>query len=125
SEKTTANEVFRSMCAAFKDLRTVERPFLNVVFHFPGSVLKAEHTGLRVGRFSRKEQGLLIQAAVPETIAASNDHSQISGYMLQAIREALALSQPQWAKHRIAFDIEAASLSVKAVAAGFDRVSTT
>jgi len=125
SERTTAQEVFRSMSIAFADQRLVEKPFLNVVFHFPGSILKPEHSGLRTGRFSKKEQGFQIQAAVPESIAKSDDALQISTYLLQAVREALVLSEPRWAKHRITFDFVHAKQAIHAIAAQFGLASVT
>ncbi len=78
-------------------------PFLNVVFHFPGSLIKPPYTGLRTGRFSPKEQGFMIQVAVPESVAQSNDKQAASAFFLWAVEEALELSESRWEKHKISF----------------------
>jgi len=125
SERTTAREVFRRVSIAFAGQRRVEKPFLNVVFHFPGSILEPEHLGLRTGRFSKNEQGLQIQAAVPECIAKGNDALEIARYLLSAVQDAVSLSEPRWAKHRIAFDFEGAKQSIHAVAVQFGLAPVT
>ncbi|WP_147336806.1 MULTISPECIES: hypothetical protein [Gammaproteobacteria] len=84
------------------------RPFLNVVFHFPGSLISPSYTGLRTGRFSSKEQGFMIQVAVPEKIAQSADKQAASEFFLSAIEEALKLSESRWKKHNISFPYGAA-----------------
>jgi hypothetical protein len=84
------------------------RPFLNVVFHFPGSLIKPPYEGLRTGRFSSKEQGFMIQVAVPESVAESSDGDTASEFFLKSIEEALELSEPRWQKHKISFPFESA-----------------
>ena len=119
AESTEGQKVFREMSSAFVALRTAERPFLNVVFHFPGSLLKPEHEGLRTGRFSKNDQGLLIQVAVPSSIAQCKNRSQVAQFMLQSIREAVDISMPRWKKHNIQFNFENAYSSIQAVAQQF------
>ena len=118
-ESTEGQRVFRQMSSAFVALRTAERPFLNVVFHFPGSLLKPEHEGLRTGRFSKKDQGFMIQVAVPSSIAECEIRPQIAQFILQAIREAVEISKPRWTKHGIQFNFDEAYSSIQAVAQQF------
>jgi hypothetical protein len=46
---------------------------LDVVFHVAGSILQPEHTGVRTGRFSKRERMLQVQVAVPAEVVASPD----------------------------------------------------
>jgi hypothetical protein len=73
---------------------------VDVVFHVPGSILKPEHTGLRTGRFSRKECILQVQIAVPELLMESPG---LRRYLLASIREAVRLSDARFAKAGIPF----------------------
>lgn len=43
-------------------------PAVNVVYYVPGSLDRPDWTGLRDGRFSRKEQMLMVQVALPEKV---------------------------------------------------------
>jgi hypothetical protein len=70
-----------------RDLRNVGS--LDLVFHVPGTLLKPEHTGLRTGRFSRKERMLQIQIAVPEDPMESPG---LRGYIVQSIRRAVGIA---------------------------------
>jgi hypothetical protein len=45
---------------------------LNVVFHVPGQFLTPEFTGLRTGRFSKKDLTLMVQVAMPDVPAPPN-----------------------------------------------------
>lgn len=44
---------------------------VNVVFQIPGQYLEPEFTGVRTGRFSRKEARLLVQVALPAVPSSS------------------------------------------------------
>jgi hypothetical protein len=41
---------------------------LNVVFQIPGEVLRPDFTGVRTGNFSRRQERLVVQVAVPEVV---------------------------------------------------------
>ena len=81
-----------------RDLRNVGS--LDLVFHVPGSILKPEHTGLRTGRFSRKERMLQIQIAVPEDLMESPG---LRGYIVQSIRMAVEIAEPRFNKAGIPY----------------------
>ncbi len=72
---------------------------LDIVFHVPGSLLKPEYTGLRTGRFSRKQRLLQVQVAVPE----GADDGTLRAFILQSIRQAILLAKPRFDKARIAY----------------------
>jgi hypothetical protein len=103
-EKTVAIQTFRTLSQQFPKGGI---PFLNVVFHFPGTLITPNYSGLRTGRFSNKEQGFMIQAAVPVSIAESEQPNEIIDYFDQTIREAMALSRERWNHHKIEFPWDA------------------
>ena len=47
------------------------RPAVNVVFYVPGSLGSPDWDGLRDAKFSRQQQLLMVQVAVPENIVES------------------------------------------------------
>jgi hypothetical protein len=103
-EQTIAVQTFLTLAQQFPKGGT---PFLNVVFHFPGTLIAPNYVGLRTGRFSKKEQGFMIQAAVPKSVAESGRIDEIIDYFGQTIREAMDLSRKRWQKHGIDFPWEA------------------
>ena len=105
-ESLPCESALKSVWGYFKSNES--QPFLNVVFHFPGSLISPPYTGLRTGRFSSKEQGFMIQVAVPEEVAQSADKESASEFFLSAIEEALKLSESRWKKHNISFPYGAA-----------------
>ena len=72
------------------------------MFHVPGSILKPEHTGLRTGRFSRKERILQVQIAVPDSLMES---PALRRFLLGSIREAIRLSEGRFVKAHIPFPV--------------------
>ena len=63
---------------------------LDIVFHVAGSILKPEHSGVRTGRFSKRERLLQIQVAVPSEVVASQDpYSFVARGLLEAVRAAV------------------------------------
>ncbi|SEQ73331.1 hypothetical protein SAMN03080615_02528 [Amphritea atlantica] len=103
-ETLPCDESFKKIWSYFSGNES--KPFLNVVFHFPGSLMKPKHTGLRTGRFSSKEQGFMIQVAVPEDIAETDDYIVSANFFLDSIEQALDLSKKRWEKHKIEFPFD-------------------
>ena len=100
-EITLAGELWRVIAQHFPNNDAC--PFLNVVFHFPGSIIKPPFQGLRTAKFSLKQKGFMIQAAVPEAIASSQKETEIYNYFFDVIEQAIEMSRPRWEKHQIAF----------------------
>jgi hypothetical protein len=105
-EETLAGELFRCASRLFPD--TEASPFLNVVFHFPGSLMKPPYQGMRTAKFSKELKGFMIQAAVPEEIARSQNRVVIAAYFFDVIEKAIEMSRPRWEKHQIAFPFDEA-----------------
>lgn len=76
---------------------------LNIVFHFPGSICPVTFKGIRTAKFSRKQKLLMVQVAVPEEVAASNN---ADAFTLDSIREAIRLAKPIFEKAAIDFPME-------------------
>lgn len=53
------------------DFEFGESPAINVVFHVPGSMGGPDWDGLRDAKFSRQQQLLMVQVAVPESVVDS------------------------------------------------------
>jgi hypothetical protein len=96
-------DALRELTAQVKSARAgVDAPLsLNVVFHVPGNLLEPEFSGVRTGRFSRKEALLMVQVALP-----SETPPDALGYLREAAHEAIA-EAARWAdKKRVPIDVD-------------------
>lgn len=84
-----------------------EGPFgsLDVVFHVPGSILDPEHSGIRTGRFSKKERMLMLQIAVPREIL-EQEEPEIQAFLLASLREAVRMATPVFQRAKIPYSEE-------------------
>ena len=55
-----------------KDFKIGSSPAVNVVFHVPGSISSPDWEWLRDAKFSRRDQLLMVQVAVPEEVVESS-----------------------------------------------------
>ena len=76
---------------------------LDIVFHVAGSLLQPKFTGVRTGRFSRKERMLQVQIAVPSEVVASEDAYP---FLAARVLEAVRLAGPVFRKARIPYPEE-------------------
>jgi len=61
---------------------------LNVVFQYPGSLLQPNFTGIKTGRYSRKDKLLIVYVAVAADVLSANDFAfQYASLLKQAIAE--------------------------------------
>jgi len=78
-------------------------PTMLVVFYLPGQSSKPDHVGLGKARFSRKQQGVAVAVAFTDEMMLSTKPEQL---MLDSIREAVRLSGPKFARHKMEFSIK-------------------
>jgi len=77
---------------------------VNLVFHIPGSMLQdLDYEGLRDGAFSRKQKLLMIQVAVPGTIAVTQDEEQVCEFLLDSLLKANDLAAKYFKKKGIEY----------------------
>ncbi|CDH22374.1 hypothetical protein ACR71G_20475 [Xenorhabdus bovienii] len=74
--------------------------FINPIFIVPGSISKPDFEGFKYGYFSKKEKGVVIQIAVPQSVA---DGEGIREFIVGALREAVRMAAEKFAKHAIPF----------------------
>ncbi len=60
---------------------------VNVVFHSPLSLKKADHEGMIIGAFSRKDKKVLVAIAVPQAVIEYNE-SETLKYINESLHEA-------------------------------------
>jgi hypothetical protein len=60
--------------------------WVNAIYLVPGSVSKPEFSGFELGHFSKKEKGLIVQIAVPQSVA---DGEGIAEFIGTSLREAV------------------------------------
>ncbi len=66
---------------------------LDVVFHVPGSIGAPEHTGIRTGRFSKRERMLMLQIAVPREVL-TKEEPEIEEFVMASLNEVVRLATP-------------------------------
>jgi len=82
------------------DEPSVRRASINVVFHVSGSISQVDFEGLRTAKFSRSEQKLMIQVAVPKDITDSG----VGEFLISSLRQASSVAKLVFKKARIDFD---------------------
>ncbi len=63
--------------------------WVNPIFIVPGSIWNADFEGYKLGKFSQKQKGLLVQIAVPQAVA---DGQNIQQFIGEALREAVRIA---------------------------------
>lgn len=72
-----------------RERQTVSDVFLlNIVFHSPLSLKKADFTGFTTGVFSRTKQALLIAIAVPDDVPTFS-HGNVDKYIVTQLHDAI------------------------------------
>lgn len=74
--------------------------WINPIFIVPGSLLKPEFSGYKLGYFSAKQKGLVIMIEVPQAIA---DGTGIPSFVGESLRHAVQLASARFAKKHIHF----------------------
>ena len=99
-----------------RKLTPLEGGSIDLVFHVPGSLIRPDYEGLRTGKFSRKQQMLMIQVAVPEVELEAEDPER---FIFWAMREAVAMTAPAFKKAKIPFSADDHLALVDAVEAEY------
>ena len=122
-EALPCTKIFRDMMKSFSG--NSETPCLNVVFHFPGSLISPPYAGMRTAKFSKAEKIQMVQVAVPAEIAQSSNSQELLQFFESALIDAISLSRQKWEKNKIAYPYDADTSLVKDKIAGVDRASDT
>jgi hypothetical protein len=76
---------------------------LNVVFHFTGSLFRPDFTGIKVGRFIKRDNRLEIKVAIPPDTIQSADFAI---QYVALVKEAIAKGKRVFDKKGIPFSVE-------------------
>ncbi|AOF91409.1 hypothetical protein BSY16_968 [Sinorhizobium sp. RAC02] len=74
--------------------------WINPIFIVPGSLLNPDFEGYKLGHFSKKEKGLVIQIAVPQTVANGEN---INSFIGNSLREAVRLAATRFQSKKLSF----------------------
>ncbi len=74
--------------------------WINPIYIVPGSIHKPDFEGFKLGHFSKKEKGLVVQIAVPQNVA---DGEGIPEFIGESLREAVRLAAAHFASKGISF----------------------
>jgi len=89
--------------------------WINPIFIVPGTVYQPEFEGYELGHFSKKQKGLVIQIAVPETVAVGKGIAEFIG---ESLREAVRMAATHFASKGISFSTLKAEKIILAIEAG-------
>lgn len=92
----------------------------NPIFIVPGSIWQPEFEGYKLGHFSKKEKGLVVQIAVPQSVA---DGKGIPEFIGSSLREAVRLAAAHFASKGISFSTLKAEKIILAVEAGLAQAA--
>jgi hypothetical protein len=63
---------------------------MNIVLHIPGPISQPDYEGVHATRLDRRNQHLLVVAAVPSTLRPDEVSSYFAGLLVEARREAIS-----------------------------------
>ena len=92
--------------------------WINPIFIVPGSMSQPEFEGYELGHFSKKEKGLVVQIAVPQSVARGKDIVEFIG---EALREAVRLAAVHFSSKGISFSTLKAEKIILAIEAGLSQ----
>lgn len=88
--------------------------WINPIFIVPGSIWQPEFKDYELGHFSRKQKGLVVKIAVPQTVAAGKG---IPEFVSQSLREAVRMAATYFASKGISFSTLKAEKIILAIEA--------
>lgn len=94
-----------------------EEAWINPIYLVPGSVSKPDFEGYDIGHFSKKEKGLAIGIAVPQSVADGNGIPKFIG---ESLRQAVQLAASEFASKGISFSTLKAEKIILAIEAGLE-----
>lgn len=92
--------------------------WVNPIFMIPGSVSKPDFQGYKLGHFSKREKGLVVQIEVPESVANGNE---IKEFVSNSLREAVRLAATHFATKGISFSTLKAEKIILAIEAALEK----
>ena len=91
--------------------------WINPVFIVPGSIHRADFDGYKLGHFSKKEKGLVVQIAIPQSVAGGEGMVEFIG---ESLREATRLAAAYFASKGISFSMLKAEKIILAIEASLE-----
>jgi hypothetical protein len=92
--------------------------WINPIFIVPGSVVKPEFDGYKPGYFSKKKKGLVVQIAVPQSVA---DGKGIRQFIGESLRESVRLASARFSSNAMIFSTLKAEKIILAIEAGLEK----
>lgn len=96
-------------------------PAINVAFYVPGSVARADWEGIRESSFSRSEQLLMLQVAVPPV---SLESSKIREFIVESLHGANAVAFEFFRQQGLDFPLSHAEAMVLRIVAHLDGAAS-
>lgn len=103
-----------------KDYKSGEDAWINAIYLVPGSVSKPKFDGYDIGHFSKKDKGLAIAIAVPQSVAEGEGVSEFIG---RSLREAVRLAAAHFASKKISFSTLKAEKIILAIEAELTKLA--
>lgn len=94
--------------------------WINPIFILPGSISKPDFEGYKLGHFSRKQKGLVVMIAVPESLINGEN---IDEFIIISLRESVGLAAAYFTSKGVSFSTLKAEKIILAIEAGLKTVS--
>jgi len=86
--------------------------WLNAIFLVPGTISVPDFDGFKLGYFSKKKKGLVVQIVVPQSVA---DGDAIEEFVSQSLRHAVRLAADFFTLKKIPFSVLKAEKIIMAI----------
>ena len=94
--------------------------WINPIFIVPGSIWNSDFEGYRLGKFSQKQKGLVVQIAVPQVVA---DGQGIQEFIGAALRDAVRIAAEYFASKDISLSTLKAEKIILAIESALKEVT--
>jgi hypothetical protein len=91
--------------------------WINPIYILPGSIVNPTFEGYKLGHFSRKEKGLVVMIAVPQSVV---DGEGIPEFISKSLREAVGMAAAHFKKKSISFSTLKTEKIIRAIEAGLE-----
>ena len=93
--------------------------WINPIYIVPGSIHGPDFEGFKLGHFSKKEKGLVVQIAVPQSVAEGEG---VPEFISKSLREAVRLASVHFASKGISLSTLKAEKIILAIEAGLEQL---
>ncbi|MBP7002074.1 hypothetical protein [Amaricoccus sp.] len=102
-----------------QEYKSLNEGWINPIYIVPGTVSKPDFEGCKLGHFSKKDKGLVVAIAVPQSVA---DGEEINSFIGLSLRNAAHIAAEYFKCNKISFSTLKAEKIILSIEAELQRM---